>query len=70
MGRHQCDLVTRRSHPPYSFKFVNAVGISKVIQGLSNTAALGRDGIPVSIYKKGAEILASPIAHLGKQISD
>ncbi|QQP52158.1 Uncharacterized protein FKW44_004206 [Caligus rogercresseyi] len=40
------------------------VGIAKVIKGMRATEALGVDGIPVSILKKGIEVLAGPIAHL------
>ncbi|QQP41982.1 Uncharacterized protein FKW44_016510 [Caligus rogercresseyi] len=35
-----------------------------VIKGMKATEALGVDGIPVSVLKKGIEVLAGPIAHL------
>jgi hypothetical protein len=35
-----------------------------VISGLKTTAALGSDGIPVSILKMGSHVLAGPISHL------
>ncbi|QQP50643.1 Uncharacterized protein FKW44_011710, partial [Caligus rogercresseyi] len=38
--------------------------IARVIKGMKATEALGVDGIPVSILKKGIEVLAGPIAHL------
>jgi hypothetical protein len=37
--------------------------ISKTIKGLNNTEALGMDGIPTSVLKKGVEVLAGPISH-------
>jgi hypothetical protein len=48
----------------FSFSFASAGRIAKVIKGLKNTEALGVDGIPVSILKKGVDILSSPLAHL------
>ena len=50
--------------PRFSFAFTNAARITKLIKGLSNTTALGLDGIPVSVYKMGVEVLAPPVAHL------
>jgi hypothetical protein len=38
--------------------------VAKLIRGLSSTEALGHDGVPVSVYKKGADMLSGPIAHL------
>ncbi|QQP42216.1 Uncharacterized protein FKW44_016812 [Caligus rogercresseyi] len=38
--------------------------IARVIKGMKATEALGVDGIPVSVLKKGIEVLAGPIAHL------
>jgi hypothetical protein len=35
-----------------------------VISGLKTTAALGRDGILVSILKMGSDVLAGPNSHL------
>ena len=50
--------------PAFSFSFTNSGRVAKIIKKLSNTAALGKDAIPVSVFKKGVEILASPVAHL------
>jgi hypothetical protein len=36
----------------------------EAIKGLNNTEALGTDGIPTSVLKKGVEVLAGPISHL------
>ncbi|QQP39269.1 Uncharacterized protein FKW44_020095, partial [Caligus rogercresseyi] len=47
-----------------SFSFAGAGKIVKVIKGMRATEALGVDGIPVSVLKKGIEVLAGPIAHL------
>ena len=53
-----------KSSLPFSFSFASAGKISRVIKSLTNTEALGLDNIPVSILKKGVDVLASPIAHL------
>ncbi|QQP56153.1 Uncharacterized protein FKW44_000725, partial [Caligus rogercresseyi] len=52
------------SSAPFSFSFAGAGKIAKVIKGMRATEALGVDGIPVSVLKKGIEVLAGPIAHL------
>ena len=48
----------------FRFSFTSAGKVAKVIKSLRSTEALGIDGIPVSILKKGSKVLASPIAHL------
>jgi hypothetical protein len=53
-----------RSTAPFVFSFASAGKIAKTILALKNTDAIGLDGIPVSILKKGVNVLASPIAHL------
>jgi hypothetical protein len=53
-----------RQVPKFFFKFLNAKRITKTIKGLNNTEALGMDGIPTSVLKKGVEVLAGPISHL------
>ncbi|QQP40327.1 Uncharacterized protein FKW44_014331, partial [Caligus rogercresseyi] len=53
-----------KSSAPFSFSFAGAGKIAKVIKGMRATEALGVDGIPVSVLKKGIEVLAGPIAHL------
>jgi hypothetical protein len=47
--------------------FASAGKIARTIADLKNTDALGLDGIPVSVLKKGVVVLASPIAHLINQ---
>jgi hypothetical protein len=59
------DVVTSRRHiPKIFFNFLNTKRISKTINGLNNTEALGMDSIPTSVSKKGLEVLAGPISHL------
>jgi hypothetical protein len=54
------------SHVPLSFHFTfaNVKRTLEAIKGLNNTEALGMDGIPTSVLKKGVEVLAGPISHL------
>jgi hypothetical protein len=42
----------------------SAVVVAKVISGLGSTGAIGVDGIPVSVLKKGAESPTGPISHV------
>jgi hypothetical protein len=44
--------------PPFHFKFANTKRTSEAIKGLNNTEALGVDGIPTLVLKKGVEILS------------
>jgi hypothetical protein len=53
-----------RGQPSFSFSFASAGKIAKVIKNMGSTEAIGVDGIPTSVLKKGASVLASPIAHL------
>jgi hypothetical protein len=48
----------------FSFSFASAGRVAKTIKKLKNTEALGLDGIPVSVLRKGVNLLAAPIAHL------
>ncbi len=48
----------------FKFSFANAAKITKIIQGLSNTTALGNDAIPTTVLKLGADCLAGPVSHL------
>jgi hypothetical protein len=50
--------------PSFHFKFANAKRTSEAIKGRNSTEALGMDGIPTSVLKKGVEVLAGPISHL------
>jgi hypothetical protein len=76
---HKVDLLRKKtegtpppsppvSWPPlpttFDFAFTTAAKIKKVVLGLNPTEALGIDGIPVSVLKRGIEVLASPIAYL------
>jgi hypothetical protein len=53
-----------KSTAPFAFSFASAGKIAKTVLALKKTDALGLDGIPVSVLKKGIDVLASPIAHL------
>ena len=48
----------------FSFKFVTAGDITRIIRELKCTKAEGVDKIPTEVWKKGVVILASPIAKL------
>jgi hypothetical protein len=58
------NITSGRHVPKFFIKFANTKRISKMIKGLNNTEALGMDGIPTSVLKKGVEVLAGPISHL------
>ena len=53
-------------HPTdhFSFKFVSAGDITRIIKELNNTKAEGVDSIPTDVWKKGVVVLAGPIAQL------
>ena len=53
-------------HPTdsFSFKFVTAGDITRIIKALKNTKAEGVDNIPTAVWKKGVVVLAGPIARL------
>jgi hypothetical protein len=63
MSRIRSRCESEWSHHFY-FNFLNAKRITKTIKGLNNTEALGMDGIPTSVLKKGVEVMARPISHL------
>ena len=48
----------------FGFSFANAGKVSRVVKGMGSTEAVGLDGIPMSVLKKGIEVLAPPVAHL------
>ena len=48
----------------FRFSFANAGKVSQVVKGMGSTEAVGLDGIPMSVLRKGIEVLAPPIAHL------
>jgi hypothetical protein len=49
---------------PFEFKYCNAKKVAKIIKGLSNTAAVDTDGIPVIVLKLATDVLAGPISHV------
>jgi exonuclease III len=51
----------------FAWKYMNAGRVKKLINGLGSTEALGPDMVPVSVYKRGVEVLCGPIAHMINQ---
>jgi hypothetical protein len=49
---------------PFEFKYCNAKKVAKIIKGLSNTTAVGADGISVIVLKLATDVLAGPISHV------
>jgi hypothetical protein len=56
--------VTKQRGRTFLFSFANAGKIAKTIKQLGPTEAVGIDGIPASVLKKGVTVLATPLAHL------
>ncbi len=50
--------------PTFSLRAPTAWEVGKAINGLRNTPAKGEDGIPTSVIKDLAQVLAAPLAHL------
>ena len=48
----------------FSFCFVTAGSIKRIIKGLKNTKAMGVDQVPTTILKKGVAVLSGPIARV------
>jgi hypothetical protein len=48
----------------FQWEFMSAGKVAKLIRGLGSTEALGVDRVPISVYKKGVEVLSGLIAHL------
>jgi hypothetical protein len=48
----------------FSWTYATAGRVAKLIRGLGSTEALGVDQVPISVYKKGVDVLSGPIAHL------
>jgi hypothetical protein len=48
-----------KSTAPFAFSFASAGKIAKTVLALKNTDALGLDGIPVSVLKKGVDARCS-----------
>ena len=60
-------LAGRSGVTDFKFKFPTAGKIAKIIRGLSNTSAIGVDGVPMRALKLGAPVLSDPIGHLVRQ---
>ena len=65
---NKCDMCgtsfSTASQRKFSFKFVNASNITKIISRLNNTKALGVDELGTDVLKKGVISLAGPIARM------
>ena len=48
----------------FSFTFVTAGSVTRIIKSLKDTKAMGVDEIPTQVWKKGVVVLAGPIAHV------
>ena len=48
----------------FSFKFVNAGTVTRIVKGLKNTKASGVDELPTEVWKKAITIVAGPIAYI------
>jgi hypothetical protein len=47
----------------FEFSFASVTRITQILKRLSTTEALGVDNVLVSVWKKGIQVLASPVAH-------
>ena len=48
----------------FSFTFVTAGSVTRIVKNLKNTTAMGVDEIPTQVWKKGVVVLAGPIARV------
>ena len=48
----------------FSFDFVTAGTVTRIIKGLKTIKAMGTDEIPTEVLKKGVTVLAGPIARI------
>ncbi len=58
---------TSASSSSFSFRAPSAWEVRRIIGKLRNTPAVGEDGIPTSVIKDLAEVLAAPLAHLAER---
>ncbi len=64
----QQDQDRQQPQPPrFRFRAPSEGEVHKAIMSLNNTPAIGVDGIPVSVLKQLAPVLAAPVAHLIKR---
>ena len=54
----------KSSNKNFSFNFVSAGEVSRIIKRLKKTKAMGIDEIQVEVWKKGVVVLAGPIAQI------
>ncbi len=57
----------QQQSPRFRFRAPTEGEVLRAIVGLNNTAAIGVDGIPVSVLKQLAGVIAAPVAHLIKK---
>ncbi len=55
------------SSPSFVLRPPHEADVLRAINRLRNTPALGEDGIPVSVLKDLAQVLAAPLAHLARR---
>ena len=58
------EYLNNRDVPKVEFRQVSTRYIKKIIMGLKNTGAIGRDGISTEVLKKFRHVLAGPIRHI------
>ena len=64
VGLHDPQSENITSQKKFAFKFVSASDVTRIIRKLNSTRAEGTDGIPTEVLKKGAAVLAGPIAKI------
>ena len=62
MKNHNDSVHISPERRAFEFRYVSATAVTRIIKKLKNTKARGVDGIPSEIWKKGLNVLASPIA--------
>ena len=62
--KERLTIVNDGSTNRFSFRFVTAGDVTRIVKGLNNTKAEGVDNIQTDVWKKGIAVLASPIARL------
>ena len=54
----------KKSNQLFSFQYVSAGCVTRIIKRLKNTKAMGVDKIQTQVWKKGVTVLAGPIAQI------
>ena len=58
------EISSEASKRKFSFKFVTAGDVTRIIKRLKSTKAMGVDKIQTDVWKKGVSVLAGPIARI------